>query len=167
MVIGPGNEIRRGVEMRKDFAKLFASKAFADVTFVVQGRKIQAHKAILAARSEYFNQMFSSESMESLTVEVPVEDADLLAFRIFLHLIYGDLDINNLNHTQILKILVLADKYRVDGLSRSCLEMIERGTDASNVALALTASGYLNSEKLREISFGILKEMSEKNLYFT
>ncbi len=44
--------------------KLYIEKLFADVTFVVQGEEIKAHKGIIAARSKFFENMFLSKFYE-------------------------------------------------------------------------------------------------------
>merc|ERR1719360_432786 len=64
-----------------DLRRMMESADFADVTFLVgKGREsIAAHKALLAARSEYFSKMFISEFSEgqhaAAIVEVPVPEA--------------------------------------------------------------------------------------------
>jgi len=37
-----------------DFRYLYSNKVFADITFVIEGQKLQAHKCVLAARCEKF-----------------------------------------------------------------------------------------------------------------
>ena len=37
-----------------------SDQSMADVVFVVQGRKVKLHRAILAARSEYFHRMLTN-----------------------------------------------------------------------------------------------------------
>ena len=47
-------------------------KEFCDVTLVLEGTSIPAHKAILAARCSYFEAMFRSFMPEDSTVNVSV-----------------------------------------------------------------------------------------------
>lgn len=54
----------------KDIAKLYLSESFADVHFLVENEKIPAHKAILAARSEYFRALLFGNMSESYTNEI-------------------------------------------------------------------------------------------------
>ena len=51
--------------LANDLGKLVNSDNFSDVVFLVEGRKVYAHKAILVVRSEYFNAMFSNSMQES------------------------------------------------------------------------------------------------------
>ena len=56
-----------------DLAPMVDNPQFSDVTFVVEGRSVHAHKFILFARSEYFRRMFTSgyrEASES-TITIP------------------------------------------------------------------------------------------------
>ena len=44
--------------------QLINSSTFSDVSFMVEGRNIFAHKAILAQRSAYFDNLFSNTSLQ-------------------------------------------------------------------------------------------------------
>ena len=44
------------------FAELCESEHLADIVLVVEGCRIPAHKAVLFARSQYFNRMFAASS---------------------------------------------------------------------------------------------------------
>lgn len=56
--------------LTSDFAKLINNADFSDVTFLVEGQKVHAHKAILMVRSDYFNAMFSNGMQESSKVDL-------------------------------------------------------------------------------------------------
>lgn len=43
--------------------KLFMEKTYADITFNVEGKKIKAHKAIVASRSSHLRNMFQSNKV--------------------------------------------------------------------------------------------------------
>merc|ERR1712087_104785 len=61
----------------------------ADVTILVGGAKIPAHRAILSARSDYFRRMFNTEMQEAASGVVDVKDVDADIFRRLLRFIYG------------------------------------------------------------------------------
>ena len=73
-------------------------KEFTDVIFAVKGKKIKAHKAILASHSEYFRQMFSSGMMECQTNVVTVPDCDPPIFRLALRMLYGGFSLQSRSH---------------------------------------------------------------------
>ena len=47
--------------VKEGFKRYYANPEFSDVTFVVEGRQIPAHKLILSVMSERFRVMFSHE----------------------------------------------------------------------------------------------------------
>lgn len=48
------SEVNHVRELSIDIGKLFSNTDYSDVTLVVEGVEFQAHKIILAARSDYF-----------------------------------------------------------------------------------------------------------------
>lgn len=60
---------------------LWQNKAHTDVTFIVNGEKITAHRLILASQSEYFKQLLfgvMKESKQDVIELKDVEDAGIL-----------------------------------------------------------------------------------------
>ncbi|RUS77849.1 hypothetical protein EGW08_014401 [Elysia chlorotica] len=65
---------------------LINNKEFSDVKFEIDGQKLYAHKAILAARSKYFSDMFRGKNQDSVVLKIPsVSSTDMLAI---FHFIY-------------------------------------------------------------------------------
>lgn len=98
------------------FARLFESEAFADVTFAIQGTKLKAHRPILAARSQYFNAMFSKESAEPI---IKISDCEPAIFKSILKYIYTNkipADIAAVAQN----LLLAADRYGLGALARAC-----------------------------------------------
>jgi hypothetical protein len=56
-----------------DLRGLLGSEDFSDITFVVEGRRVFAHKSILCARCEYFRHMLQSGMAESRQKVLPRE----------------------------------------------------------------------------------------------
>ena len=71
-------------------AGLLGSEDFADVTFVVEGRRIVAHKAVLCARCDYFRHMLHSGMAETRQDDISLPDIRYKAFRSLLEYIYSD-----------------------------------------------------------------------------
>ena len=65
-------------------AKLLESGLFSDVTLVVEGQEICAHKAILAAHSPVFKAMFEHKMSESLEGKVMIDDIRTSDLREFI-----------------------------------------------------------------------------------
>ena len=69
---------------QEEYSQLFDSGKESDVTFVVQGEKIQAHKLVLTTRCEHFESIFDSGMSETLLIEVEINDIKPRAFKEFL-----------------------------------------------------------------------------------
>jgi len=52
-------------DMVCDLKKLVNEPLFSDCTFIIEGRKIYSHKAILCVRAEYFQTMFMENTKEA------------------------------------------------------------------------------------------------------
>ena len=57
-----------------DLQPMVDNPQFSDVTFLVEGRQVHAHRFILFARSEYFRRMFTSGYRESTDTVIPIPD---------------------------------------------------------------------------------------------
>jgi speckle-type POZ protein len=111
----------------KDMVALYEEAATnGDVTFVVQGKKIGAHRLIRSARSPVFDRMFNSGGnsngiawKEATETEVVIKDANSASFREMVAFIYcGNLS----DDVAIDKsaLLVLAERYEVLSLKDFC-----------------------------------------------
>lgn len=55
--------------------------ACSDIKLIVEGTELAAHRAILCARSAYFDAMFAHKMKESIDGEAKIEEVSLYAFR--------------------------------------------------------------------------------------
>eukprot|EP00930_Biecheleria_cincta_P084448 TRINITY_DN73910_c0_g1_i1.p1 TRINITY_DN73910_c0_g1~~TRINITY_DN73910_c0_g1_i1.p1 ORF type:complete len:519 (+),score=112.57 TRINITY_DN73910_c0_g1_i1:99-1655(+) len=62
----------------------------SDVTFIVQGQRIQAHAPILCSRSEVFDRELNSGMQECVLREIVVDDCDVVCFQAALRFLYSD-----------------------------------------------------------------------------
>lgn len=93
----------------------------SDIRFVVSGVDVNAHKAIVCARSPVFAAMFANEMLESCTGCVEITDVSVETFRIFLQFLYtGSLDEGYFNE----RLKYCADKYQVTTLSDLCAGLL-------------------------------------------
>lgn len=86
---------------------------YSDVTFIVEGKQLPAHRVILAARSDYFRALlygggFVESGQNEINVQVPYK-----AFKALLQYVYsGVLSLNKMENTiDVLDILGLANQY--------------------------------------------------------
>ena len=140
----------------------------ADVTFLIKGEKIKAHKNIIAARCSYFDNMFESGMMESVTNEVEVKDADPTVFKGLLEFLYSGSAPTNLADIA-LGLLSLADKYSLEELKKICEDHLCLSLDADNFVDALVVAKRHNCDGLLSraksvfpVHVGVLKNSAAK-----
>ena len=132
-------------DLQTDLLKLLETASNTDVTFVVQGESIKAHKSILAVRSQYFQRMFESDVEENITDEVKVPDIEPEVFRGLLQFLYSGLAPKNVAD-KAFELLLAADKYGVDGLIKICED--KASIHLGNVVDLLLVADGVHNEKL-------------------
>lgn len=70
-------------------AKMFDLQLHTDVTFLVGGQPVGAHRAILASQSEYFDCLLYGPMMEGQSSEITLKETPLEAFRELLRFVYS------------------------------------------------------------------------------
>lgn len=145
-------------------AGLFESKAGTDVEIVLdEGVRLKVHKAVLAARSQFFSQMFTSHFAESAAREVQLPGFSQAAVHALMQFFYeGQLRTTG---EFVLELLLLAEYCRVAGLKALIEEYLGRNVDEDNVAALAAAAVDCRAWQLREycVKF-LLKHYSKTRL---
>lgn len=68
---------------------MFDLQLHTDVTFLVEGQTVGAHRAILASQSEYFDCLLYGPMMEGQFSEITLKETPLKAFRELLRCVYS------------------------------------------------------------------------------
>ena len=89
-----------------------------DITFIVGKKEIQAHKAILSARSPVFAAMFQHDMKEAALNRVDIVGIEPAVFQALLRFIYTDQV--NLTSENSEALLAAADRYFIDLLKAKC-----------------------------------------------
>ncbi|PNH10714.1 ARM REPEAT PROTEIN INTERACTING WITH ABF2 [Tetrabaena socialis] len=112
----------------------------ADVVIVVGDRTFHAHRVLLSARSDYFQQRFSSDFAEASAQQLSLPDADPDAFELWLHFVYtGAADFTA---AQAAGVAELADRLLLPELREQAAAVVEASVSASTVVgLLLWAEG--------------------------
>ena len=102
--------------MQQHFKDLLDNKKYVDVTFVVEGQPVPAHRLILASQSDYFDRLFYGKMREANSSdEIPLPNAPLEAFRLLLEFMYsGCLDYDN-QPLQICTLCHLCGEWLIEG----------------------------------------------------
>lgn len=136
------------------FKKLLSSGAHSDVTFVLdEGRIfIPSHKAILSARSEYFESMLRVGGMsESLQSEISINH-DALSFRRMLEFIYTNEigGVDTINAEEMLNMLLTANQYVMEDLRIYMEPFAAKLLATDNIAKFLLLSAEKDSSVMKE-----------------
>ncbi|PNT68444.1 BTB/POZ and MATH domain-containing protein 1 [Brachypodium distachyon] len=109
----------------------------SDVSFLVGGETVKAHRAVLAARSPVFKAALFGPMAEAQMAHITLENLDPDTFRNLLRFIYTDDDNNDKEQNVLrgLRLLAAADRYGVGGLKHACEQ--RRALTAGTAAAAL------------------------------
>lgn len=81
-----------------------------DITLLVQGVEIQAHKVVLAATSRYFRSMFAGDMIESRSSSVELKDVEPDAIELLVEYSYSSqLEITSLNVQSVMAAASIFD----------------------------------------------------------
>lgn len=138
--------------LAEGIAKIYETKEYADVQFVVGARTFKAHRLILAARSPEFLKMLLKKQ-PSLTAKEIVDDVTEDGFEILLRYIYTD-EVGDLNREQLLEAYRAASHYKQKGLLGVCEERIaEWEISCENVCALLNQLADIQSMRQRCLLF--------------
>lgn len=115
---------------------------FPDVTFLVEGRPIYAHKAILAVQCDQFSAMFCGAMRESQEdqIEIPATAGwSHQAFLTMLEFLYTG-SVQNFNAETAIDLLGLADHYTLGALKRLCENTLIHNVDTENVSMLFSCA---------------------------
>jgi len=104
--------------------QLLINQILYDVTFILDNNstKLRAHKCILAARSEVFRAIFSSNNNEELLNEITIPDISGPIFQELLNFIY--IGTANIFVDNALNLMICSEQYGVQELSNNCAKFI-------------------------------------------
>jgi len=109
-----------------------------DVSFIVYGKEMKAHKAIVSARSPVFAAMVESGMKESVENRVKIDDIEPGIFEALLRFIYTDRV--DLTQVDVEDLLVAANKYMLPLLKLECQKnLAERLTTENCVGMLVLA----------------------------
>ena len=129
----------------------FNDPTTSDFTFIVNGKTIYVHKAILKIRCIYFKNMFSSNWEESSKNEIEVTLFSYNVYETFLKYLYTDQI--EISPCEAIALLNLADSYCETRLKRLCENVIKKGISIENVATLLAAATKFNAGTLEDFCF--------------
>ncbi|RNA10306.1 BTB POZ domain-containing 9 [Brachionus plicatilis] len=129
------SEINHVKQLATDIGNLFLDTDYADVKLIVDGVEFNAHKIVLAARSQYFRALlFSSGMSETNSSCIQIKEAKASAFRLLLQYIYkAKVNLKNEKEELLIDLLSLAHQYGFVDLQKSVSDYLESILDVKNV----------------------------------
>jgi speckle-type POZ protein len=140
----------------------FEKMLFSDVTFNVRGRKLAAHKNILAMRSPVFAAMFQHPTKEMLSGNVEVEDINPDVFQELLRYLYTGLTRSTALDVTAPALLVAADKYLLEDLKTRCETYLIRQMSPQNCLNMLTLTAHHPAEHLKKFAIDYFRRYPGK-----
>ena len=139
-----------------DRLRLHNVDIMSEVTFVVQGERIPAHKAILATVSPVFHAMFNGPlAPKEKHPEIKINDfSDAKAFIDFLKYLY--VEESRLDKANVFDVMYLAKKYIVPSLEQRCRMFIINILEEDNVLPTLELALDLDDKEIETSCMGIV-----------
>ncbi|KAM9812971.1 RCC1 and BTB domain-containing protein 2-like [Syngnathus typhle] len=127
--------------------KEFDSPEISDLKFLVEGKCIHVHKALLKIRCEYFRVLLNETDEDT----IEIQQFPFLVYRAFLEYLYTDSI--NLPPEDAVGLLDLATFYRESRLKRLCQDTIKRSISEDNAITLLSAAVKYEARDLEEFCF--------------
>jgi len=138
--------------LASDLKAMFNSEIGSDVKLIAEGKHINAHKFILAARSETFRAMLMGGLKESTQSEIHVGEIKLHVLSKLVEFLYTDLV--DLDGDTVVDLFVAADKFQVGRLRAICENFLFSNINIENVCTIFdTAEKLKEAGKLRHFCF--------------
>lgn len=144
-------EIQHSRYLSENIGSLYLNGDFSDITLIVAGERLSAHKVILAARSDYFRALLFGGLRESSQNEIELKDENitLAAFKFLLHYVYtGRLNLARLKDDMILDVLGLAHSLGFDLLESAIIDYLQLILNDKNLCQILAAAQLYSLHKL-------------------
>ncbi|XP_026291554.2 speckle-type POZ protein homolog isoform X4 [Frankliniella occidentalis] len=137
-----------------DWARLRSMRELAEVTFLLGDVAIPAHKQVLCARSPVFRSMFTLDFKEAKEMVVTVEDAPWPeAFEKFLEYLYSG-QVQDFEQME-LQVMLIADRYQVEGLKVLCQREMFDKVNTANVLDTLVLADKVNAVLLKKNALSV------------
>ena len=146
--------------LTNQFYNLYHQDILTDYTLICAGESLKVHKAVLAARSEYWQALLTSGMVEAVEDSSEVLDVNLPTLRLFLEFVYTGRVAGKLEPKQMELLLEAADFYGVFSLKEQCEEGLIASLEASNLMDRLVLADTFSASNLRRVA----KQMLVQNM---
>lgn len=130
-----------------DFEALLESGTYGDIVFIVEERKMRAHRAILVCRSLVFEEMLQLNTTENQENTLEIADIKYEVMKEVLRFIYVG-RVNDIDR-QAVDLLIAADKFHIPGLKALCETVLCESLSVDNAMEYLKLAATCNTIKLK------------------
>jgi speckle-type POZ protein len=135
---------------------LLDSAAGSDVTFVVDGERFAAHRAVLAARSPVFKAQLFGSMADATMSSIPLHGISAATFRAMLRFMYTDACPEEADDYS--DLLAAADRFELDRLKLLCARKLWNNVSEDTVAVTLICAETYNCPQLKSKCVGFFGE---------
>ncbi|XP_055839028.1 kelch-like protein 5 [Episyrphus balteatus] len=156
---------KHATNISKNLFKLYEEKELLDVILKTGDIKIETHKFILSASSEYFFEMFRGTSATSKLNEVEINEIQGSFLKIIVNYMYtGSIELD----LEIIEIILRAAVFlKMTNLLNGCCEFLEKNFNTDNCLNWLQLARELSADELKEKSLNFIytnfNEVTEKS----
>uniref|UniRef100_A0ACD5VDR8 Uncharacterized protein n=1 Tax=Avena sativa TaxID=4498 RepID=A0ACD5VDR8_AVESA len=143
-----------------------------DVSFIVDGEKFPAHRAVLAARSPVFRAELFGYMAEATMSSITLQDITPATFKAMLRFIYTDElpaeeEREDSSIEMLQNLLAAADRYALDRLKLICARKLWGKVSADTVATILACAETYNCRELKNkcIDFFVVEENFKEAMF--
>mmetsp|Transcript_88030 Transcript_88030/g.247419 ORF Transcript_88030/g.247419 Transcript_88030/m.247419 type:complete len:510 (+) Transcript_88030:40-1569(+) len=130
-----------------DLRSFLNEQKLSDVTFIVEGKPVYAHK-LLCMRCSYFRAMFEGQMREAQQNTITINNISHRAFLALLEYLYTD-EVE-INMEIAMDLFVAADQFGVERLKRLCEKKILTSINIDSAATILQAANMHIAHSLRQ-----------------
>ncbi|KAJ4755955.1 BTB/POZ/MATH-domain protein [Rhynchospora pubera] len=154
----PKNNIAQSItippcNLCEQLCRSLASGLGTDVTFRVDGKRIHAHKCVLAASSPVFKAMLFGPMKEKDKNLIQIKEIKAPIFKAMLNFIYtgklSDTSLHGASCWMHQHLLVAADRFALERLRSTCEFLLCRDLDVDNVSTTLVLAEQYNCRQLK------------------
>lgn len=147
------------VDMCNDYEKLLEEGMCSDVIIIADGKKFNVHKTILMARSPVFRAMFEHNMKENVEKAVEIKDVKCDVLKELLRFMYA----GKVNGIEVMAedLLIVAEKYSVQGLKVVCEQFLSENLTVDNVLVYLRLADMNNAMALKSGAIQFFASNSE------
>lgn len=144
--------------------KLVNNALFSDISFMVEGQEIYAHKAILVEQSEHFKAMLCGGMLESQMKKIEINDWSYSSYLHMMEFLYSG-NISNFTSNVAADLLGLADAYTLKYLKNLCQNCLIHSVEIDTVCDVLILAHRYSASELKKFCMNfILKNFQDVNV---